>query len=31
MFDGTVGDALLRKFAVTHDLPNMTIAIDGSH
>jgi hypothetical protein len=31
MFDGTVGDALLRKFAVTLDLRNMTIAIDGSH
>jgi hypothetical protein len=31
MFDGTVGDALLRKFAVTLDLHNMTIAIDGSH
>ena len=31
MFDGTVGDALLGKFAVTLDLSNMTIAIDGSH
>jgi hypothetical protein len=26
MFDGTFGDALLRKFAVTLDLRNMTIA-----